>query len=109
MDESLSQPTAESTPEPSEAPKAEESGTDDKDNAKQHWLWLLVRCNRNDELMLFATGKNIDRTTMDSLKQVYEVGPGKDCKVKSLYCKSITKLVIFELIKTTNSLLSVID
>lgn len=59
--------------------------------AKQEWLWLLVRCNSMDELMLFATGRNISRSTMDRLKQVYESGPGKDCNVKSLYCKSMNK------------------
>ncbi|KAG7213008.1 hypothetical protein KM043_002345 [Ampulex compressa] len=56
---------------------------------KQQWLWLLVRCNSMDELMLFATGKNISRNTMDLLKQVFESGPGKECNVKSLYCKSV--------------------
>lgn len=58
---------------------------------KQQWSWLLVRCNSKDELMLFATGKNINRNTMDRLKQIYESGSGKDCNVKSLYCKSINK------------------
>ncbi|KAK2585339.1 hypothetical protein KPH14_010020 [Odynerus spinipes] len=59
--------------------------------AKQQWLWVVVRCNSADELMLFVTGKNITRNTMDRLKQVYESGPGKDCNVKSLYCKSANK------------------
>ncbi|KAL2726744.1 uncharacterized protein V1478_007022 [Vespula squamosa] len=59
--------------------------------AKQQWLWLVVRCNSMDELMLFVTGKNISRSTMDRLKQVYESGSGKDCNVKSLYCKSVNK------------------
>lgn len=58
---------------------------------KQDWLWLVVRCNSMDELMLFATGKNISRVTMDRLKHTYESGPGKDCNVKSLYCKSTNK------------------
>ncbi|CAL1674732.1 unnamed protein product [Lasius platythorax] len=58
---------------------------------KQQWSWLLVRCNSRDELMLFATGKNINRNTMDRLKQMYESGLGKNCNVKSLYCKSINK------------------
>ncbi|XP_070150999.1 uncharacterized protein [Polyergus mexicanus] len=58
---------------------------------KQQWSWLLVRCNNKDELMLFATGKNINRNTMDRLKQMYESGSGKNCNVKSLYCKSINK------------------
>ncbi|XP_072761236.1 uncharacterized protein [Anoplolepis gracilipes] len=58
---------------------------------KQHWSWLLVRCNSKDELMLFATGRNITRNTMDRLKQMYESGSGKNCNVKSLYCKSINK------------------
>lgn len=58
---------------------------------KQQWLWLFVRCNSKDELMLFATGRNISRYTMDRLKQTYESGLGKDCNVKSLYCKSINK------------------
>ncbi|XP_036139310.1 uncharacterized protein LOC105837725 isoform X2 [Monomorium pharaonis] len=62
----------------------------DQDN-KQQWLCLLVRCNSKDELMLFATGKNISRSTMDRLKQTYESGPGKNCNVKSLYCKSLNK------------------
>ncbi|XP_076239252.1 uncharacterized protein LOC143182245 [Calliopsis andreniformis] len=63
----------------------------DTTEAKQEWLWLLVRCNSMDELMLFATGRNISRATMERLKQVYESGPGKDCNVKSLYCKSMNK------------------
>ena len=58
---------------------------------RQNWLWLVVRCNSMDELMLFATGENVSRCTMDRLKQVYESGPGKDCNVKSLYCKSTNK------------------
>lgn len=62
----------------------------DQDN-RQQWLCLLVRCNSMDELMLFATGKNVDRSTMDRLKQTYESGPGKNCNVKSLYCKSLNK------------------
>lgn len=62
----------------------------DQDN-RQHWLYLLVRCNSKNELLLFATGKNIDHSTMDRLKQIYESGPGKNCNVKSLYCKSLNK------------------
>ncbi|XP_011158141.1 uncharacterized protein LOC105194754 isoform X2 [Solenopsis invicta] len=62
----------------------------DQDN-KQQWLCLLVRCNSKDELMLFATGKNISRSTMDQLKQTFESGPGRNCNVKSLYCKSMNK------------------
>ncbi|XP_029162752.1 uncharacterized protein LOC114934258 isoform X2 [Nylanderia fulva] len=58
---------------------------------KKEWSWLLVRCNSKDELMLFATGKNINHTTMNRLKQIYESGSGKNCNVKSLYCKSINK------------------
>lgn len=64
---------------------------DINNEAKQEWLGLLVRCNSMDELMLFATGKNISCSTMDRLKQVYESGAGKDCNVKSLYCKSMNK------------------
>nr|XP_003699228.1 PREDICTED: uncharacterized protein LOC100880738 [Megachile rotundata] len=60
-------------------------------DGRQEWLWLLVRCNSMDELMLFATGKNISCSTMNRLKQIYESGPGKDCNVKSLYCKTINK------------------
>ncbi|XP_018316235.1 uncharacterized protein [Mycetomoellerius zeteki] len=66
----------------------------DKDidqDKNQYWLCLLVRCNSKDELMLFATGKNISRSTMDQLKQTYESGPGRNCNVKSLYCKSMNK------------------
>ncbi|XP_011340551.1 uncharacterized protein LOC105281192 isoform X2 [Ooceraea biroi] len=58
---------------------------------KQQWLWLLVRSNSLDELMLFATGKNISRSTMDRLKHTFESGSGKNCNVKSLYCKSMNK------------------
>ncbi|KAL6254827.1 hypothetical protein P5V15_014164 [Pogonomyrmex californicus] len=64
---------------------------DAEEDRKQQWLYLLVRCNSKDELMLFATGKNINRNTMDQLKQTYEFGLGKDCNVKSLYCKSMNK------------------
>ncbi|XP_076655591.1 uncharacterized protein LOC143360537 [Halictus rubicundus] len=60
--------------------------------AKQEWCWLVVRCNSMDKLMLFATGKNISHSTMDRLKQTFESGSGKDCNVKSLYCKSINKV-----------------
>lgn len=67
--------------------KKEAGESDDK----QEWLWLLVRCNSIDELMLFATGKNISRGTMDRLKQTYEYGAGNNCNVKSFYCKSINK------------------
>ncbi|XP_077267567.1 uncharacterized protein LOC143900280 isoform X1 [Temnothorax americanus] len=62
----------------------------DQDN-RLLWLYLLVRCNSKDELMLFATGKNIGPSIMDRLKQTYESGPGKNCNVKSLYCKSLNK------------------
>lgn len=62
----------------------------DQDNGQQ-WLYLLVRCNSKDELMLFASGKNIDDSTMDRLKKTYESGSGKNCNVKSLYCKSMNK------------------
>lgn len=62
----------------------------DQDNIQQ-WLYLLVRCNSKDELMLFASGKNIDNNTMDRLKYTYESGSGKNCNVKSLYCKSMNK------------------
>ncbi|CAK9820593.1 tRNA (uracil-5-)-methyltransferase homolog A, partial [Anthophora plagiata] len=68
-----------------------ESKKETYNEGKQDWLWLVVRCNSMDELMLFATGKNISRSTMNRLKQVYESGPGKNCNVKSLYCKSIDK------------------
>nr|XP_046478676.1 uncharacterized protein LOC124217311 [Neodiprion pinetum] len=95
VDEQASQTSSEIAVVTNEESKSEDtstrSDTDEKETVKQEWLWLLVRCNRVDELMLFATGRNIDRSTMDELKQVYEVGPGKDCKVKSLYCKSVTK------------------
>lgn len=72
-----------------------ESKKEESREGRQDWSWLLVRCNSMDELMLFATGKNINRSTMDRLKQVYESGPGKDCNVKSLYCKSTNKYEYF--------------
>ncbi|XP_066603501.1 uncharacterized protein [Prorops nasuta] len=59
---------------------------------EQSWLWLVVRCNRKDELMLFVTGKNISQKTMMELKYVFEEGPGKRCNVTSLYCKSLNKI-----------------
>lgn len=58
---------------------------------EKQWLSLLVRSNSMDEVMLFATGKNINQKTWDCLKQIYDSGPGKYCNVKSLYCKSINK------------------
>ncbi|XP_017893502.1 uncharacterized protein LOC108633054 [Ceratina calcarata] len=76
-----------------------ESRRDTED--KQEWLWLVVRCNSMDELMLFATGKNISRATMDRLKEVYESGPGKNCNVKSLYCKRTNKYVTGAVTDTT--------
>ncbi|XP_043274236.1 uncharacterized protein [Venturia canescens] len=70
-----------------EIPTHPESGfTGDRNH---NWLWLLVRSNSKDELMVFATGKKISAATMQKLKQTFETGPGKDCNVKSLYCKSI--------------------
>ncbi|KAK0182123.1 hypothetical protein PV327_000289 [Microctonus hyperodae] len=60
-------------------------------NSGPEWLWLLVRSNSKDELMMFITGRCITHITMDSLKQLFETGLGKDCNVKSLYCKSLTK------------------
>ncbi|GAB1865398.1 tRNA (uracil(54)-C(5))-methyltransferase [Camponotus japonicus] len=69
----------------------DDSKKDPIQDKKQVWSWLLVRCNSKDELMLFATGKNINRNTMDRLRHIYESGLGKNCNVKSLYCKSINK------------------
>lgn len=70
--------------------KKEEMDTDPRDAAdtKQQWVSLLVRCNSKDELMLFASGRNISENAMNRLKQTYESGPGKNCNVKSLYCRS---------------------
>ncbi|XP_014468617.1 PREDICTED: uncharacterized protein LOC106741310 [Dinoponera quadriceps] len=70
----------------------------------QMWMWLLVRCNSMGELMLFATGKNISRSTLDRLKQIYESGQGKDCNVKSLYCKSLNKCANNKIITNTTFL-----
>lgn len=70
----------------------EDAANDEKGADGDHnWLWLLVRCNSKDELMVFATGKKISHETMEKLKETFESGPGKDCNVKSLYCKSIAK------------------
>ncbi|XP_012225256.2 uncharacterized protein [Linepithema humile] len=74
--------------------KKEELSTDtdsrkDAAETKQQWMSLLVRCNSRDELMLFATGKDISENAMNRLKQTYESGPGKSCNVKSLYCRTI--------------------
>lgn len=65
-----------------------ENGTNS--DSEPQWLWLLVRSNSKDELMMFITGKCITHITMESLKQLFETGLGKDCNVKSLYCKSLT-------------------
>ncbi|XP_034935818.1 uncharacterized protein [Chelonus insularis] len=59
---------------------------------QEQWLWLLVRSNSKNELMLFATGKCISDSTMESMKHFFEKGKGADCNVKSLYCKSLTKV-----------------
>lgn len=58
---------------------------------KLEWLWLLVRCNRKNELMFFVTAKNLNAEMMNRLKTLFETGEGKDCNVKSLYCKSIMR------------------
>ncbi|XP_076296598.1 uncharacterized protein LOC143216905 [Lasioglossum baleicum] len=79
---------AEKAPDVTEGEVKKESNME----CKQEWCWLVVRCNSMDKLMLFATGKNISRSTMDRLKQTFESGSGKDCNVKSLYCKSINKV-----------------
>ncbi|XP_011310057.1 uncharacterized protein [Fopius arisanus] len=70
------------------------SAVDDKglNDERETWLWLLVRSNSNDELMLFATGKEISQGRMEELKAIYEDGEGKECKVKSLYCKTTSKV-----------------
>ncbi|XP_044012095.1 homeobox protein 2-like isoform X2 [Aphidius gifuensis] len=60
------------------------------DDQKNQWLFLLVRANSKKELLLFATGKEVSNSSMDGLKRLYDTDVGKDCNVKSLYCKSIT-------------------
>lgn len=59
------------------------------DEKKDQWLFLLIRANSKNELLLFATGKEIDKTTIEGLKKLFDTGIGKDCNVKSLYCKTI--------------------
>lgn len=54
-------------------------------------ITILIRSNRNNELMVSITGKNICPEIIDQLKLLFEVGEGKDCNVKSLFCKSITR------------------
>ena len=56
-------------------------------------LTVLLRCNRTEDLMMHITGKNLSTDLIDKIKELFETGPGKDCNVKSLYCKSITKYV----------------
>ncbi|XP_015117661.1 uncharacterized protein LOC107041573 [Diachasma alloeum] len=70
------------------------TGDDDKESfdGRETWLWLLVRSNSNDELMLFATGKEISQSRMEELKGIFESGEGRECKVKSLYCKTTSKI-----------------
>lgn len=72
---------------------AEIASIDDKPapKLKLEWLWLLVRCNRKNELMFFVTAKNLNAEVMDRLKNLFETGAGKNCNVKSLYCKSIMR------------------
>lgn len=55
------------------------------------WMWLLVRSNSKDELMLFAAGRAISGDTMEKLKKLFESGKGNECNIKSLYCKSLLK------------------
>lgn len=77
--------------------KKDNSTADDKTESsnddRESWLSLLVRSNSNDELMLFATGKDIPQSRLEELKVIYENGEGKSlgCKVKSLYCKNTSK------------------
>nr|XP_033326727.1 uncharacterized protein LOC117220653 isoform X1 [Megalopta genalis] len=85
------------TPDFIELESKKESGNE----CKQEWISLVVRCNSMDELMLFATGRNINRTTMDRFKQTFESGLGKDCNVKSLYCKSTNKVHDITVTNTT--------
>lgn len=61
--------------------------SDDKEN---QWLFLLIRANSKKELLLIATGKEVSSSSMDGLKKLFDIGVGKNCNVKSLYCKSIT-------------------
>ncbi|XP_063978448.1 uncharacterized protein LOC135163149 isoform X2 [Diachasmimorpha longicaudata] len=70
------------------------TGDENKESldGKETWLWLLVRSNSNDELMLFATGKEISQSRMEELKRIFENGEGRECKVKSLYCKTTSKV-----------------
>ncbi|XP_078036759.1 uncharacterized protein LOC144469906 isoform X2 [Augochlora pura] len=97
-----------------EKPSDQNSGTENTEDVKeveikkesstegkQEWVSLVVRCNSMDELMLFATGRNISRTTMDRFKQTFESGVGKDCNVKSLYCKSTNKVHDITVTNTT--------
>lgn len=55
------------------------------------WLCLLVRSNRKHELMLLASGKYLTKAVIDGLRDFFSEGPGKDCNVKSLYCKTCAK------------------
>lgn len=66
---------------------AEKVATEKRDQ----WMWLLVRSNSKDELMLFAAGRAIAGDTMEKLKKLFESGKGNECNIKSLYCKSLMK------------------
>lgn len=71
-----------------EEEKATENGN--KSSAKNfEGLTLLMRSNRKQDLMLHITGKNIGSEIIDKIKDFFENGAGKDCNVKSLYCKTI--------------------
>lgn len=79
--------------ETTDKPEANKKSTDENKSFIENLngLTVLLRCNRKEELMMHITGKNISTELMDKIKDLFENGAGKDCNVKSLYCKTIIK------------------
>ncbi|OXU31444.1 hypothetical protein TSAR_004722 [Trichomalopsis sarcophagae] len=80
--------------ETTDKPEADQKSAEENNKSfieNLNGLTVLLRCNRKEELMMHITGKNISAELMDKFKDLFENGAGKDCNVKSLYCKTIIK------------------
>lgn len=80
--------------------KKEENSTDKSEEIKSNHetsiknldgLTILLRCNRRNDLMVNITAKNVSDDFLEKVKNLFELGPGKDSNVKSVYCKTIIK------------------
>lgn len=77
-----------------ESPEVIELDNDEppkKANQKLDGLTVVIRSNRQKELMLHVTAKNIGPELKEQLKKLFETGKGKECNVKCMHCKNIVK------------------